>query len=54
MRAKLTLTNMYGTNIDHGGNQSNGTKNIKNVNFVHKDVQKIISWRKTLKKYNEQ
>ena len=29
-------------------------KNMKNVNFVHKDIQKIISWRKTLKKCNEQ
>ena len=54
MRAKRTLTNMYGTNMDHGGNQSNGAKNMKNVNFVHKDVQWHLSWRKTLKKYNEQ
>ena len=54
MRAKRTLANMYGTNMDHGGNQSNGTKNMKNVNFVHKDVQWHLSWLKTLKKYNEQ
>ena len=39
MRAKLALTKNFGEN-NHGGNQSNGTRNMKNVNFVPKDVQK--------------
>ena len=29
-------------------------KNMKNVNFVPNDVQKILSSHKTLKKYKEQ
>ena len=36
--------------MDHKGNQSNGTRNMKNVNFVPKDVQKIyyhIKFRKS-------
>ena len=40
--------------MDHGGNQSNGTRNTKNVNCLPKDVQKIISLLKVSKKYNEQ
>ena len=36
--------------MDHGGNQNNGTRNMKNV----KDVQKIISANKISKRYNEQ
>ena len=39
--------------MDHGGNQSNGTRNMKNVNFVHKDAQKIISSHKIWKKYEQ-
>ena len=35
--------------MDHGGNQRNGTRNMKNI----KDVQKILSSNKILKKYNE-
>ena len=57
MRLKLTLTwceNKYGKTTDHGGNQSNSTRNMKNVNFVSKDVQKILSSQKISKKYNEQ
>ena len=53
MRAKLALTKNFGEN-NHGGNQSNGTRNMKNVNFVPKDVQKILSSHKISKKYNEQ
>ena len=37
--------------MDHGGNQSNGTTNMKNVNFVPKGVQKIyhhIKFRKSI------
>ena len=36
---------------NHGENQSNGTRNIKNVNFVPKDVQEIhhhINFRKSI------
>ena len=39
MRAKLALNKNFGEN-NHGGNQSNDTRNMKNVNFVPKDVQK--------------
>ena len=40
--------------MDHGENQSNGTRNMKNVNFVHKDVKELIqSSHKISKKYNE-
>ena len=35
-------------------NQSNGTKNMKNINFVPKDVQRILSSDKILEKYNDQ
>ena len=40
--------------MDHEGNQSKGTRNMKNVTFVHKDVQKIISSHKISKKHNKQ
>ena len=40
--------------MDHGGNQNNSTRNMENVNFVHKDVQKILSSHKISEKYNEQ
>ena len=40
--------------MDHGGNQSNSTRNMENVNFVRKDVQKILSSHKISKQYNEQ
>ena len=29
--------------MEHEGNQSNGTRNLKNVNLVPKDVQKILT-----------
>ena len=54
MRAKLILTNKYGITMNHGGKQSNDTKKIKNINFVHKDVHKILSSHKIATKYNEQ
>ena len=54
MRAKLTLTKKFWCENNHGGNQSNGPRNMKNVNFVPKDVQKILSSHKISKKYNEQ
>ena len=55
MRAKLTLTkvwceNKHGIIMDHGGNESNGTRNMKNVNYVPKEVQKILSSHKMSKK----
>ena len=55
MRAKLTLTkvwceNKHGIIMDHEGNESNGTRNMKNVNYVPKDVQKILSSHKISKK----
>ena len=40
--------------MDHEGNQSKGTRDMKNVTFVHKDVQKIISSHKISKKHNKQ
>ena len=40
--------------MDHGGNQSNGKRNMKNVNFVPRDIQKILSSHEISKKYNEQ
>ena len=40
--------------MDHGGNQSNGKRNMKNVNFVPKEVQSILSSHKISEKYNEQ
>ena len=38
--------------MEHEGNQSNGTRNLKNVNLVPKDVQKILT--KISQKYKEQ
>ena len=35
--------------MDHGGNQSNGTRNMTNVNFVHKDVKEFNHHIKFLK-----
>ena len=40
--------------MDHEGNQSNGKRNMKNVNFVPKDVQRILSAHEISEKYNEQ
>ena len=40
--------------MDHGGNQSNRTRDMKNVNFVPKDVQKIISSHQISIKHNEE
>ena len=40
--------------MDHEGNQSNGTRNLKNVNFVPKDFQKILLSHKISQKYMEQ
>ena len=40
--------------MGHQENQSNDTRNMKNVNFVHKDLQQILSSHKTSKNYNEQ
>ena len=40
--------------MNHEANQSNGIINVKNVNSLHKDVQKILSSHKISKKYNEQ
>ena len=40
--------------MDHEGNQSNGTRNLKNVNLVPKGVQRILSSHKLSPKYNEQ
>ena len=37
--------------MDHEEYQINGTRNMKNVNFVHKDAQQIISSHKISKKY---
>ena len=34
--------------------ESNDTRNMKNINFVPKDVQRILSSPKILEKYNEQ
>ena len=48
MRAKFWCEN------NQGGNQSNGTRNMKNVNLVPKDDQKILSSHKILKTYNKQ
>ena len=55
MRAKLTLTkvwceNKHGIIMDHGGNESKCTRDVKNVNYVPKDVQKILSSHKISKK----
>ena len=51
MRAKLILTNKYGITMNYGGKQSNDSKKIKKINFVHKDVHKILSSHKISKKY---
>ena len=40
--------------MDHEGNQSNGTRNLINVNLVPKDVQKILSLHQISQKYKEQ
>ena len=40
--------------MDHEGSQNNCTRNLKNVNLVPKDVQKILSSHKIFLKYNEQ
>ena len=40
--------------MDHEGNQSNGTRNLINVNLVPKDVQKILSSHQISRKYKEQ
>ena len=40
--------------MDHEGNQSNGTRNLENVNLVPKGVQKIQSLHKISQKYKEQ
>ena len=40
--------------MHHGGNQSNGKRNMKNVNFVPKDVQRILSSHEISKKYYDQ
>ena len=53
MRTKLTLAKSLSVKKIKGGNQSNGTKNMKNVNFVLKDFQKILSSHKISKRYNE-
>ena len=53
MHAKLTLSKNLVWN-NHERNQSNGSRNMKNVNFVPKDVQKIHSSHKISKKYIEQ
>ena len=48
MLAKLTLAKNFGVktstgiSMDHGGNQSNGTRNMKNVNFVPNTSKKTI------------
>ena len=40
--------------MDHEGNQSHGKRDTKNVNFVPKDVQKVLSSHEISEKYNEQ
>ena len=40
--------------MDHGRNQSNDKRNIKNVNFVPKVVQRIFSSHGISEKCNEQ
>ena len=52
MRANLHFLKILVWN-NHEGNQSNGTRNMKNVNFVPKDVQKFHSSHKISKQYNE-
>ena len=37
--------------MDHEGNQSNGTRNLENVNLVPKGAQKIQSLHKISQKY---
>ena len=51
---KIWYENKYEITIDHGGNQSKNKRNMKNVNFVPKDVQRILSSHKIPQKYNEQ
>ena len=38
----------------HEGKQNNDTRNMKNLNFVARDVQRILSSHKISEKYNEQ
>ena len=40
--------------MDYEGNQSNGIRNLKNINLVPKGVQRILSSHKLSLKYNEQ
>ena len=40
--------------MDHEGNQSNGKRNMKNVNFVPKAVRRILSSHEISEKCNEQ
>ena len=43
------------SNTSYERKQSNGTRNMRNINFVTKDVQRILSSHKKIsKKYNEQ
>ena len=51
------MRNNYGLTIltlEFKGKQSNRTGNMKKVNFVPKDVERILSSHKILEKYNEQ
>ena len=60
MCVKVTLTKIFVVKtsteepLDHGGNQCNGTRNMKKVNFLPKNVQNILSSHKITEKYNEQ
>ena len=38
---------------NYEGKQSNGTRNMKNINFVPEDIQGILSSHKISEKYNE-
>ena len=35
------------------GKQSNATRNMKNINFVPEDIQRVLSSHKVSEKYNE-
>ena len=52
MRAKLKLTKNFG--VKRTMEESSGTRNVKNVTFVPKNVHKIPSSHKISRKYNEQ
>ena len=66
MRVKVTLTKKFGmkarmketwgpySNTTIIKEKSNGTRNVKNVNFFSKNFQVIPSSHKILGKYNEQ